>query len=60
MRAKLIIFLLCLIFICDKGFANNINQIDGEWYSYKWKYGYTLKNGKGLASISNSINFDVG
>lgn len=60
MRTKLIILLICLILIYDKGFANNINQIDGEWYSYKWKYGYTLKNGKGFASISNSINFDVG
>ncbi len=41
-------------------YATDINQIDGDWYSYKWKYGYTLKNGKGLASISNSIRFDVG
>ena len=40
--------------------ANEISQLDGDWYSYKWKYGYTLKDGKGYATITNSQNFEIG
>ncbi len=38
----------------------DIRQLDGEWYSPKWKYGYTLTNGKGIATVSNSEKFQVG
>lgn len=41
-------------------FANDISQIDGHWYSFKWKYGYSLSNGKGIAFATNSPNFKTG
>lgn len=40
--------------------ANDISQLDGDWYSFKWKYGYSLSNGKGVAFATNSPNFKVG
>ena len=40
--------------------ANGIEQLNGEWYSFQWKYGYTLNNGKGYATITNSPNFENG
>jgi hypothetical protein len=60
MRTKVLELFLCLIAVHPILYAADINQIDGEWYSYKWKYGYTLKNGKGLATITNSPAFKVG
>lgn len=38
----------------------SIQQIDGNWYSPQWSYGYTLKNGVGIATSTNSPNFQVG
>jgi len=38
----------------------DIALLDGEWYSAKWKYGYTLTNGKGIATVSNSEKFQEG
>ena len=40
--------------------ADDISQLDGDWYSFKWKYGYSLNNGKGVAFATNSPNFKVG
>ncbi len=40
--------------------ANDISQLDGDWYSFKWKYGYSLSSGKGVAFATNSPNFKVG
>lgn len=40
--------------------ANGIDRLNGEWYSYQWKYGYTLQNGKGYATITNSPHFETG
>lgn len=40
--------------------ASDISQIDGDWYSFKWKYGYSLSNGKGVAFATNSPNFVIG
>lgn len=60
MRINFLKFLACLMSIHSFAFAADINQIDGEWYSYKWKYGYTLKNGKGAATITNSPLFKIG
>ena len=34
--------------------------LDGNWYSTQWKYGYVLKNGVGMATSTNSPNFQVG
>jgi hypothetical protein len=47
----------------DKKFSDataTISKLNGEWYSYKWKYGYTLKDGKGYATVVNSPNFKEG
>ena len=40
--------------------ASALKNLDGDWYSYKWKYGYTLKDGIGYATITNTPNFEVG
>lgn len=53
-------FVIALMSLYSLALAADISQIDGEWYSYKWKYGYTLKNGKGTATITNSPFFEIG
>jgi len=40
--------------------ADDISQLDGDWYSFKWKYGYSITSGKGVAFATNSPNFKVG
>ncbi len=40
--------------------ASALRNLDGDWYSYKWKYGYTLKDGIGYATVTNTPNFEVG
>jgi hypothetical protein len=40
--------------------ANGIERLNGEWYSYEWKYGYTMDNGKGYATVTNSPHFEIG
>ena len=37
-----------------------VSRLDGDWYSPKWKYGYRLKNGAGIATSTNSPNFKPG
>lgn len=37
-----------------------LGKLNGHWYSEKWKYGYELTNGVGVATSSNSNNFKVG
>jgi len=37
-----------------------ISELDGNWYSPQWKYGYVMKNGVGVATSTNSPNFQVG
>ncbi|WP_281970120.1 MULTISPECIES: hypothetical protein [unclassified Polynucleobacter] len=37
-----------------------LNSINGIWYSSQWKYGYELKNGVGVATSSNSPKFAPG
>ena len=39
---------------------NELNSINGIWYSGQWKYGYELKNGVGIATSSNSPKFAPG
>jgi len=37
-----------------------LREINGIWYSSQWKYGYELKDGRGIATSSNSPNFKPG
>jgi hypothetical protein len=37
-----------------------LKQLDGNWFSKQWKYGYQLKNGVGTATATNSPNFQIG
>lgn len=37
-----------------------VAALDGNWYSAQWKYGYVLKDGGGVATSTNSPNFQVG
>lgn len=37
-----------------------IATLNGNWFSTKWKYGYTLQNGLGTATATNSAKFKVG
>ena len=53
-------FALTLLLFNSLAAANDITQLDGDWYSFKWKYGYSLSNGKGIAFVTNSPNFKVG
>jgi uncharacterized protein len=39
---------------------SDLRQIDGVWYSNEWKYGYSLNNGVGVATSTNSTKFNVG
>ncbi len=60
MWLKLKQFALALLLVNSVASANDISQLDGDWYSFKWKYGYSLSNGKGVAFATNSPNFKVG
>ncbi len=37
-----------------------LTALNGNWVSTKWKYGYTLENGLGTATATNSAKFKVG
>jgi hypothetical protein len=60
MLHKLVQFLMALLLLNSVASANDIGQLDGDWYSYKWKYGYSLNSGKGIAFATNSPNFKLG
>jgi len=36
------------------------SMINGNWYSKEWRYGYTLRDGVGKATSTNSPNYQVG
>ncbi len=40
--------------------TGSIATLNGNWFSTKWKYGYTLQNGLGTATATNSAKFKVG
>jgi uncharacterized protein len=40
--------------------SNTLATLDGNWHSPQWKYGYVLKDGMGVATSTNSPNFQVG
>ena len=42
------------------GQGSQLSQLDGEWYSNQWRYGYKLTSGIGVATSTNSPNFKVG
>lgn len=54
------VFALFLFAISSVHAQSGLTAIDGNWYSTKWKYGYTLQNGVGTATSTNSPNFKVG
>ena len=60
LKLKLKQLALALLLISSVASANDISQLDGDWYSFKWKYGYSLSSGKGVAFATNSPNFKVG
>jgi uncharacterized protein len=37
-----------------------VGVLNGNWYSTQWKYGYVLNDGVGVATSTNSPNFQVG
>lgn len=37
-----------------------VTTLNGNWVSTKWKYGYTLQDGLGTATATNSAKFKVG
>jgi hypothetical protein len=59
MKKLLMIFLLA-ISSAAFGQGSQLSQLDGEWYSNQWKYGYKLTSGVGVATSTNSPNFKVG
>ena len=40
--------------------SDQLAELDGNWYSSQWKYGYVMKDGVGIATSTNSPNFKVG
>jgi hypothetical protein len=60
MWSRFIQITLCCLLLNSIAIANDINQLDGDWYSFKWKYGYSLSEGKGVTFATNSPNFKVG
>jgi hypothetical protein len=49
-----------LLLLAASNAMAQVSRLDGEWYSPKWKYGYRLKNGVGIATSTNSPNFKPG
>ena len=60
MMKQLLMFFLLAIGSTAFGQGSQLSQLNGEWYSNQWKYGYTLTNGVGVATSTNSPNFKVG
>lgn len=53
--------LLALSFLIVATQSNaQLAALDGNWYSTQWKYGYVLKDGLGVATSTNSPNFQIG
>jgi len=54
------VLLAASLFIIAINANAQLAALDGNWYSTQWKYGYVLKNGVGIATSTNSPNFQVG
>jgi hypothetical protein len=51
---------ITLLWVTSASAQTPIQRLDGDWYSTQWGYSYTLKNGVGIATSTNSPNFQVG
>jgi len=60
MWSRFIQFICFFLLLNSIASASDLNKLDGDWYSYKWKYGYSLSEGKGVAFATNSPTFKVG
>jgi len=60
MNKLLQVLALTLLWVTSASAQTSIQQLDGNWYSTQWGYSYTLKNGVGIATSTNSPNFQVG
>ena len=56
---KSILMTISFLFVSLSAHAQ-IATLDGNWHSPQWKYGYVLKDGMGMATSTNSPNFQVG
>jgi hypothetical protein len=54
------IFIFTLLLSSSTYAQTALQRLDGEWYSPQWRYGYSLKNGLGVATSTNSPNFQIG
>ena len=60
MNKVLQVLAITLLWVTSASSQSSIQRLDGNWYSPQWGYGYTLKNGVGIATSTNSPNFQVG
>jgi hypothetical protein len=60
LKKLLQIFIFTLLLSSSTYAQTALQRLDGEWYSPQWRYGYTLKNGLGVATSTNSPNFQIG
>ena len=54
------VLVITLLWVTSASAQTPIQRLDGDWYSTQWGYSYTLKNGVGIATSTNSPNFQVG
>lgn len=54
------VLLITLLWVTSASAQTPIQRLDRDWYSTQWGYSYTLKNGVGIATSTNSPNFQVG
>jgi len=60
LKRLLQIFIFTLLLSSSTYAQTALQRLDGEWYSPQWRYGYSLKNGLGVATSTNSPNFQIG
>lgn len=60
LKKLLQIFIFTLLLSSSTHAQTALQRLDGEWYSPQWRYGYSLKNGLGVATSTNSPNFQIG
>ncbi len=60
LKKLLQIFIFTLLLSSSTYAQTALQRLDGEWYSPQWRYGYSLKNGLGVATSTNSPNFQIG
>jgi hypothetical protein len=57
LKHLLMTFSFLFVSLCAQA---QIATLDGNWHSPQWKYGYVLKDGMGIATSTNSPNFQIG